>query len=158
MLLVSKVLFALYLIFFQPFPLLAKNVVYSVVYKVVYNFKSINMKDFLDLTEPLMLDTYLIVKFGQKFCHYALKREKKNGELRRYGDLWKYWPQQKDFRFAIGLGLGEEGEFWTGKNQHMYFDAKEPPHLIFKETQKFILLKRSKPYIPHYKPHYKLQK
>lgn len=115
------------------------------------------MKDFLDLNEQLMIDTYLIVKFGNKFCHYALQREKKNGELRYYGDLWKYWPQQKDFRFAMGLILNEEGEFWTGQNQYMYFDAKEPPHLFAKETKKFFLLKRRKPYIPNYTQHYKPQ-
>lgn len=100
-------------------------------------------KDYLDLTEPLMIDTYLSVKIGSKFVHYAIPRERKDGTLRLYGDLYKYFTQKKGFRFAIGYLLSEDKEFWYGQNQYMYFDKNEAPFLSFKETtRKLILIKR----------------
>lgn len=100
-------------------------------------------KDYLDLTEPLMIDTYLSVKIGAKFVHYAIPRERKDGTLRLYGDLYKYFTQKKGFRFAIGYLLSEDKEFWYGQNQYMYFDKNEAPFLSFKETsRKLILIKR----------------
>ena len=102
-----------------------------------------NKKDYLDLTEPLMIDTYLSVKIGSKFVHYAIPRERKDGTLRMYGDLYKYFTQKKGFRFAIGYLLSEDKEFWYGQNQYMYFDKNEAPFLSFKETSnKLILIKR----------------
>ena len=100
-------------------------------------------KDYLDLTEALMIDTYLSVKLGSKFVHYAIPRERKDGTLRLYGDLYKYFTQKDGFRFAIGYVLSEDKEFWYGQNQYLYFSKKEPPFLSFKESsQKLILIKR----------------
>lgn len=110
---------------------------------VVYNKISF-MKDYLDLTEPLMIDTYLTVKLGNKFVHYAIPIERKDGTLRHYGDLYKYFTQKKGFRFAIGYLLGQDGEFWTGQNQYFYFDKKEAPFLSFKETTRKLLLLKSR--------------
>lgn len=100
-------------------------------------------KDFLDLTEPILVDTYLSVKIGSKFVHYAIPRERKDGTLRMYGDLYKYFTQKQGFRFAIGYLLSEDKEFWYGQNQYMYFDRLNAPFLSFKETKdKLILIKR----------------
>lgn len=102
-----------------------------------------NAKDYLDLTDALMVDTYLSVKIGVKFVHYAIPRERKDGTLRLYGDLYKYFTQKKGFRFAIGYLLSDDKEFWYGQNQYMYFDKNEAPFLSFKETaNKLILAKR----------------
>ena len=102
-------------------------------------------KVYFDLTEPLMIDTYLSVKIGSKFVHYAIPRERKDGTLRLYGDLYKYFTQKKGFRFAIGYILSEDNEFWYGQNQYLYFDKKESPFYSIKETnRKLILLKRQK--------------
>ena len=100
-------------------------------------------KEYIDLTEALMLDTYLSVKLGSKFVHYAIPRERKDGTLRLYGDLYKYFTQKKGFRFAIGYCLTEDDKFWYGINQYFYFDKREAPFLSFKETKnKLILAKR----------------
>ena len=100
-------------------------------------------KDYLDLTEPLMVNTYLSVKINFKFVHYAIPRERKDGTLRLYGDLYKYFTQKQGFRFAIGYFLSEDKEFWYGQNQYMYFDKSKAPFLSFKETKnKLILIKR----------------
>ena len=101
-------------------------------------------KVYFDLTEPLMIDTYLSVKLGTKFVHYAIPRERKDGTLRLYGDLYKYFTQEKkNFRFAIGYLLSEDKEFWYGQNQYMYFDRLNTPFYSIKETsQKLILIKR----------------
>jgi len=101
-----------------------------------------NKKDYLDLTEPLMIDTYLSVKIGAKFVHYAIPRERKDGTLRLYGDLYKYFTQKKGFRFAIGYLLSEDKEFWYGQNQYMYFDKTEAPFLSFKETSRKLILNK----------------
>lgn len=100
-------------------------------------------KDYLDMTDPLMVDTYLSVKIGDKFVHYAIPRERKDGTLRLYGDLYKYFTQKKGFRFAIGYLLSDDKEFWYGQNQYVYFDKNEAPFLSIKETKnKLILAKR----------------
>lgn len=100
-------------------------------------------KVYFDLTEPLMINTYLSVKIGSKFVHYAIPRERKDGTLRFYGDLYKYFTQKEGFRFAIGYILDEDKEFWYGKNQYMYFDKKNTPFYSIKETKnKLILIKR----------------
>ncbi|MFK7983467.1 MAG: hypothetical protein AB8G86_26030 [Saprospiraceae bacterium] len=100
-------------------------------------------KDYLDLADPLIVDTYLSVKIGSKFVHYAIPRERKDGTLRMYGDLYKYFTQEKkDFRFAIGYLLSDDEVNWYGQNQYMYFDRSDAPFLSFKETKKFILPKR----------------
>lgn len=100
-------------------------------------------KDFLDLTEPIMVDTYLSVKIGSKFVHYAIPRERKDGTLRMYGDLYKYFTQKQGFRFAIGYLLSQDKQFWYGQNQYFYFDKANAPFLSFKETkEKLILIKR----------------
>lgn len=99
-------------------------------------------KDYLDLSDALQVDTYLIVKFGNNFAHYGVPRERKDGTLRQYGDLYTYFTKQKDFRFAMGLLLKDEGDFWSGVNQYFYFDKKEFPHLHFKETIKYTVPKR----------------
>lgn len=103
-------------------------------------------KDYLDLTEPLMIDTYLSVKIGDKFVHYAIYRERKNGTLRTYGDLYNYFiNKKKGFRFAIGYCLTEDSEFWYGQNQYFYFDKNEAPFMSLKETNyKLIRIKRQK--------------
>jgi len=100
-------------------------------------------KVYFDLTEPLIINTYLSVKIGTKFVHYAIPRERKDGTLRLYGDLYKYFTQKKGFRFAIGYALSEDKEFWYGQNQYFYFDKKEAPFYSLKETkEKLILIKR----------------
>lgn len=99
-------------------------------------------KQYLELIEPLMIDTYLSVKIGSKFVHYAIPRERKDGTLRQYGDLYKYFTQKEGFRFAIGYLLSDDTINWYGQNQYLYFDKKEAPFLSFKETKKFTLLKR----------------
>lgn len=100
-------------------------------------------KSYLDLTDELLVNTYLSVKIGTKFVHYAIPRERKNGTVRLIGDLYKYFTQKKGFRFAIGYILSEDKEYWYGQNQYLYFDRKEAPFLSFKETkEKLILIKR----------------
>ena len=102
-------------------------------------------KDYLDLAEPLMIDTYLRVKIGDKFIHYGIPRERKNGTLRHYGDLYKYFTQRKGFRFAIGsILIDETATHWIGKNNYFYFSKNDFPYLSFKETQTFTTIKRQK--------------
>ncbi len=102
-------------------------------------------KNYLDMTDPLMVDTYLTVKIGVKFVHYAIPRKRKDSTLRLYGDLYKYFTQKEGFRFAIGYLLSEDNEFWYGQNQYFYFDKNNAPFLSFKETaNKLILIKSQK--------------
>ena len=102
-------------------------------------------KDYLDLTEPLMVDTYLRVKIGNNFIHYGVPRERKDGTFRHYGDLYKYFTQRKGFRFAIGsILINETPTHWEGQNDYFYFSEKDSPYLSFKETQIFTTPKRSK--------------
>lgn len=101
-------------------------------------------KDYLDMTEPLMVDTYLRVKLGDKWMHIGVPRERKNNTFRTYGDVYSYFTSKyNNFRFAIGTILvGEDENTWSGQNDYFYFDKKHTPFLSFKETILYTCPKR----------------
>jgi len=79
----------------------------------------------IDLMSELYLDTYLSVKFSNgKFVHYVIPVLRKDGTKREYGDLFKYFTQKENFRFAKGYILEQDSSFWMGQRQYFYFDKK----------------------------------
>lgn len=106
----------------------------------------------LDLTTELLHPVWLAVKYtnpkaynGQSWCNYIIPIERKDGTKRCYGDLYTYFTNNKDFRFAIGYYL-EESEctmYWKAQNQTFYFAANRTPYLTGKRLEKPLLqLKR----------------
>ena len=90
-------------------------------------------KVIMDLYDNMMVDTYLSVKIGDKFVHYIVKVNRKDGSVRTYGDLYLYFTTKKPtFRMALGYFLEEDesGKFWLGQRQYMYFDRNKPPELL----------------------------
>jgi len=87
-------------------------------------------KDYFDLNDGLMVDTYLTVKYGNKFVHYNIPKIKANGFDRTYGDLYWFYTSKPDFKMAIGYVRGEEGAFWTAEKQYFYFDKIQMPNLV----------------------------
>ena len=88
-------------------------------------------KTYFDLFDDLLINTYLSVKLGNKFVHYIIPYQRKDGTIRTYGDLYKYFTQKEGFRMAMGymLEVDETGKFWAGQNQYMYFDKNTAPHI-----------------------------
>ncbi len=109
------------------------------------------MKQFFDLTEPLLCDTLLAIKLTRYdgrpgFVHYIIPVMRKDGTQRLYGDLYHYFTQKPGFRFAIGYYLQEDGtgKYWEGDFQYLYFDKRQLPF----ESPKFVAPKIILPKYP----------
>ena len=101
-------------------------------------------KDYFDLTAPLLVDTYLTVKYGLKWVHYNIPMLKTNGVARTYGELYHFYTNKPDFKMAIGYARNEEGEYWTAQKPYFYFDKNQAPNLIDRPALKNkLLLKKS---------------
>ena len=87
-------------------------------------------KDFFDLNDGLMVDTYLVVKYGIKFVHYNIPCIKANGEARTYGELYWFYTSKPNFKMAMGYVRKDDGEFWTAQKQYFYFDKIQMPNLV----------------------------
>ncbi len=103
------------------------------------------MEGVFDLTDELVCDTFLAVKMTMYsgrpgFVHYAIPVTRKDGSTRQFGDLYNYFTKKEGFRFAIGYVLGEDGKYWTAKNQYFFFSKRKLPHWSIKESEKKLLL------------------
>jgi len=86
-----------------------------------------------NLLEELPVDTFLSVKMERKekngktlFVNYIIPRQRKNGTIRNYGDLFFYFSKSDRFRFARGYILEESWDksSWMASKQYFYFDRK----------------------------------
>lgn len=87
-------------------------------------------RDFFDLNDGLMVDTYLTVKYGNKFVHYNIPKIKYNGYPRTYGELYFFYTSKPDFKMALGYARNEDGDYWTAQQQYFYFDKVQAPNLV----------------------------
>lgn len=100
---------------------------------------------YFELTNELLCDTILIVKKDNKndntkvvWVHYVVPLfNRKLGRNRTFGDLYLYWSNIPEFRFAKGYVRQESecGKFWEYKTQYFYFSKEEPPHMDTKELK-----------------------
>jgi len=65
-----------------------------------------NLKPF-DLFDGLMVDTILMVKYGNSWAHYNSKKP--------------------DFKMAKGFIRGTDGDQWIWSHQYFYFDKNRLP-------------------------------
>ena len=104
------------------------------------------MAEEFDLLDTLICDTLLTVKMtrrtgGSVFVHYVIPREKKDGTVRQYGDIYKYFTGLPDFRFAIGYLLEEQDEqTWKANKQYFYFDKRKNPYWSLNDCEKILFL------------------
>ena len=80
-----------------------------------------------DLLDGLMVNTILMVKYGNSWCHYNIPKLLKNGNVRTYGYLYNFYSNQPDFKMAKGFIRGEDGDQWIWSHQYFYFDKNTPP-------------------------------
>jgi len=80
-----------------------------------------------DLFDGLMVDTILMVKYGNSWAHYNIPKLLKNGEIRTYGYLYNFYSNKPNFRMAKGYIRGEEGNQWKWSHQYFYFDRNTAP-------------------------------
>lgn len=101
----------------------------------------------LDLYDELIIDTFLVVKIGDKFVKYNVPCVRKNGVVRTYGDLYMYFTTKKPlFRMAMGYVRQESecGLYWMGQQQYFYFDKYKAPELTSKSLKSPLLLLKRK--------------
>jgi len=94
--------------------------------------------EYFDLNSDLICDTLLLVKMGSKWVEYVIPIKRKDGSTRTYGDLYHYYSNITDFRFAKGYVLGESliYDAYTYKHQYMYFSKEELPYFDNRELSK----------------------
>ena len=111
------------------------------------------MKDLIkdspfDLTDSLLMDTYLVVKYSSgKMVHYNVpKFNRKKNRDRTYGDLYHYFSNREGFRFAIGYIRHEDesGKFWKAWQQYFYFDKSTLPYMAVKALKFPLLLAKKR--------------
>lgn len=101
-------------------------------------------KDYFDLNSPLMVDTYLTVKY-EKMVHYNIPKLKRNGEARTYGDLYHFYTTKPNFRMAMGYIRYESecGNYWQGLKRWFYFDKNNMPYMVDKSLDYPLILKKN---------------
>lgn len=103
-------------------------------------------KEYFDLMNELTIDTYLSVKIGEKFVHYIIPVERKDGSKRTFGNIYDYFTKKDGFRMALGYILTETLDgYWKGQTQYFYFDKKTHPYLVEDRKLQAPLLMKMKP-------------
>ncbi len=90
------------------------------------------VKEFIPLNSPIIMDTIISVKIGNTFKKYPVHAIYK-GRQRYMSDLYNYFIQLPEFRFAIGYLMEESENHYKARSQYFYFDAKTNPYLCVKQ-------------------------
>jgi len=86
-----------------------------------------DFKKEFDLLDGLMVNTILMVKYGNKWCHYNIPNLKANGQPRTYGELYLFYSNKPHFKMAKGFIRGDGGDCWEWSHQYFYFDKNTMP-------------------------------
>ena len=96
-------------------------------------------KELILFDSPILFDTIISVKIGNKFKKYPVHAVYK-GRQRYMIDIYNYFVQLPDFKFAIGYLMEEFENHYKAQTQYFYFDAKTNPYLCAKKLTEPLII------------------